>query len=117
MPAQGEPGYSGQDIVVDSVSNKRCVSVSLSYSTSLFASACAYDGGTQYHKFMVIEMVESLGGNAVNLILLQKRSPYSIGTQCHTRCDRETPESKRSYQGLAGFTTYPLHKSYLLITK
>lgn len=77
---------------------------------------CVYAGG-QYHKFMVIEMAESFGGNAVNLILRQKRSPYSICTQWHTRCDRETPESKRSYQGLTGFTTYPLHKSYLLITK
>lgn len=71
----------------------------------------------QYHKFMVIEMAESFGGNAGNLIPRQRRSPYSICTQCRTRCDRETPESKRSYRGLTGVTTYPLHKSYLLITK
>lgn len=117
MPAQGEPEYSGQDIVVYSVSNKRCASVSLSYSTSLCACVCAYDWAMQYHKFMVIEMAESFGGNAVNLILRQKRSPYSICTRWRSGCDRETPESKRSYQGLTGFTTYPLHKSYLLITK
>lgn len=118
MPAQGEPRYSGRDTVVFSVSDKSCVSVSLSYSTSLRACVvCVCGGGGQYHKFMVIEMAESFGGNAVNLILRQKRSPYSICTQWHTRCDRETPESKRSYQGLTGFTTYPLHKSYLLITK
>lgn len=118
MPAQGEPRYSGRDTVVFSVSDKSCVSVSLSYSTSLRACVvCVCGGGGQYHKFMVIEMAESFGGNAVNLILRQKRSPYSICTQWHTRCDRETPESKRSYQGLTGFTTYPLHKSYLLINK
>lgn len=34
---------------------------------------CVYAGGGQYHKFMVIEMAESFGGNAVNLILRQKK--------------------------------------------
>lgn len=73
MPAQGEPRYSGRDTVVFSVSDKSCVSVSLSYSTSLRACVVCVCGGGQYHKFMVIEMAESFGGNAVNLILRQKK--------------------------------------------
>lgn len=46
MPAQGEPRYSGRDTVVFSVSDKSCVSVSLSYSTSLRACVvCVCRGG------------------------------------------------------------------------
>lgn len=45
MPAQGEPRYSGRDTVVFSVSDKSCVSVSLSYSTSLRACVVCVCGG------------------------------------------------------------------------
>lgn len=99
------------------IDTSRCVFVLLHCWTSLRAHFFYLWHGSQYHKFMVIEMAESFGGNAVNLILQQKRSPYSICTQCHAWCDRETPESKWSYRGLTGFATYPLHKSYLLIAK
>lgn len=84
MPVQGEPGYSGQDIVVYSVSNKRCASVSLSFSTSQCACVCAYDGALQYHKFMVIEMAESFGGKRSQFDSAAKRSHYSICTRWRT---------------------------------
>lgn len=113
MPTLGEPGQSGQDTAVGLDNASPCVTPH-----QCGACVCAYKAeGMQYHKFMVIEMAQSFGENAVDLIPQQKRSPYSICTQWLMQCDRETPESKRSYRGLAGFTTYPQHKSYLLITK
>lgn len=82
-----------------------CVTIPL----SIFACACLYTRqGTLYRKFMVIEKGTIFWEekNAVNLIpQRKKRSPYSICTQCHMWHDRETPESKRSYRGLAGFAT------------
>lgn len=62
MPTQGEPRYSGQDLVV-------AFHAVLFFSLHVFV----YTRKARDNTFTIIELPECFGGNAVNLILQQKK--------------------------------------------